>query len=206
MNQVSALASGVVIGLAVSVPVGPMAILCMNRTLEGGIKSGISTGAGATTVLLAYAVTVLLGLRQVEPWLAAHRAALSLLAAALMLLFAYQILQRSIGARRGVPGSRSALTNYASAVAFGSTNPMTCVLLLGAVSVVIGGEVPVGNVLAIVLTGIFLGSIGWWIGFSAVIAALRSRLRNGILRTINRVAAAAMVSFGALSLARATGL
>ena len=206
MDQVSALVSGAVIGLAVSAPVGPMAILCMNRTLEGGIKSGISTGAGATTVLLAYAVTVLLGLRQIEPWLTAHRAALSLLAAALMLLFAYRILRRSTGARHGVRGPRSALVNYASAVAFCSTNPMTCVLLLGAVGVVTGGEVPAGNVLAIVLIGIFLGSIGWWIGFSAVIAALRSRLRNGILRTINCIAAAAMVSFGAISLARATGL
>ena len=73
MIELSALASGTVIGLSIAAPVGPMAILCINRTLKAGMKAGISTGAGASTVHAAYASVVLLGLQQARPLLATCR-------------------------------------------------------------------------------------------------------------------------------------
>lgn len=95
------LTSGVVIGLAIAAPIGPMAILCINRTLSAGIKAGISTRAGASTVTVAYASAVLLGLQQIGPFLATHRPLMGTVSAGLMLLFACRILHRKPGTGSG---------------------------------------------------------------------------------------------------------
>ena len=204
MIEQSALASGVVIGLSIAAPIGPMAILCINRTLKSGLKAGISTGAGASTVHAAYASAVLLGLQQVRPLLATCRPVMSVVSAGLMLFFAWRILSRQARADCG-PDAGSAFRNYASAVAFNSLNPMLLVLLVGAVGVVIGPEPPLGPPASMVLVGVFAGSVGWWIVLSAVTWTLRGRLSLAVTQGINCVAAAGMAGFAALSLTHLVG-
>ena len=83
MLGLSALASGVAIGLSVTIPIGPMAILCIHRTLNAGIRAGISTGAGASTVQVAYTSLVLLGFQHVGPFLSENREVMGLASAAI---------------------------------------------------------------------------------------------------------------------------
>ena len=45
---------GVIIGLFISIPLGPIGMLCIQRTLNRGRKYGIATGLGATTSDLIY--------------------------------------------------------------------------------------------------------------------------------------------------------
>ena len=47
---------GIIIGICVSAPVGPIGILCIQRTLTKGKKVGIITGLGATFSDLFYAM------------------------------------------------------------------------------------------------------------------------------------------------------
>lgn len=204
MIALPALASGAVIGLSIAAPIGPMAILCINRTLEAGIKAGISTGAGASTVHAAYASVVLLGLQQARPLLVSCRPEMSILSAGLMLLFAWRILSRQAASNSGSDAG-SVIRNYASAVAFNCLNPMLLVLLVGAVGVVIGPEPPLGPAVSMVLLGVFAGSVGWWVVLSAVTSTLRGRLSLAVTQGINRAAAVGMVGFAALSLARVLG-
>ena len=42
--------SGLGLGMAVAVPIGPMAVLCMGRTIQSGPMAGFATGLGAATV------------------------------------------------------------------------------------------------------------------------------------------------------------
>jgi putative LysE/RhtB family amino acid efflux pump len=181
-----------------------MAILCMNRTLNAGIKAGISTGAGASTVHAAYASVVLIGLQQLGPLLASCRPVMSAIFIGLMLLFAWRILLRKPAA-----GSRSdtssVIRNYVTAVAFNCMNPMLFALLVGAVGIFVGPEPPLDPAVSKVLVGVFVGSIGWWIALTAVTSALRRRLSVGFIQGINRIAAGGMVSFAALSLTRVLG-
>ena len=204
MAELSALASGAVIGLSIAAPVGPMAILCINRTLKSGIKAGISTGAGASTIHAAYASVVLLGVQQVGPLLASYRPVMSVVSAGVMLLFAWRILRRQPGPNSGSDGG-SALRNYFSAAAFNCANPMLLLLLVGAVGGVIGPELPLSQAVSMVLLGVFAGSVGWWIVLSAVTSILRGRLSLTVTQSINRVAAVGMAGFAALSLAHVVG-
>lgn len=206
MDSITAIFSGAGIGLAITVPVGPMAILCVNRTLNGGLLAGLSTGAGASTVQAAYAGVVLLGLQQVGPFVATNRGLIALFAALLMLLFAWRMLRARPKQPVGSPTrSGSILGNYLSAVLFNSSNPMLLVFLLGSVAAVLGPE-PLDRTRALlVLTGIFGGSLSWWTGLTGLIAAVRTRLSAGTLQGINAAGAAVMIGFSVLALARAIG-
>ena len=53
---------GVVIGLAVAAPVGPIGVLCIRRTLAYGRASGFVSGLGAATADAAYGSVAALGL------------------------------------------------------------------------------------------------------------------------------------------------
>jgi threonine/homoserine/homoserine lactone efflux protein len=201
MTSLSILVSGAAVGLCIAAPIGPMAVLCINRTLTAGIKAGISTGAGASTVHVAYACLILIGFQQIGPVLAANRAVMDLASAALMLLFAWRILRRQLSGSSGADAG-SVVRNYGSAVAFNCLNPMLLVLLVGAIGTIVGPEPAVGRAVSALLLGVFLGSAGWWIVLSFATFALRGRLGLGVLRGINRLSAAGMVGFALLSLSR----
>jgi threonine/homoserine/homoserine lactone efflux protein len=195
------------IGLTIAAPIGPMAVLCINRTLNAGLIAGISTGAGASTVQLGYCSVVLFGLREAAPWLETNRGALSLFGAALMLLFAWRMLRPGPGLRRRRTRLQcgSALHNYVSAVLFNSVNPMLLILLISAVAAVIGTERPEGHTIRLILTGLCLGSMSWWVALSVTAASVRGRLSRDVLRLVNNTAALSLLGFGVIALSRALG-
>ena len=62
MTSTALLCTGLLAGLSIAVPVGPMSLLCIQRTLASGMRVGLCTGLGAATVNVAYAAVVLFGL------------------------------------------------------------------------------------------------------------------------------------------------
>ncbi|MEE3623100.1 LysE family transporter [Nitrospirillum sp. BR 11752] len=60
------------LGLGVAAPVGPMAFLCMRRTLAGGWRLGLATGVGIASGDGVYAGVAALGLTEVSAFVADH--------------------------------------------------------------------------------------------------------------------------------------
>jgi putative LysE/RhtB family amino acid efflux pump len=204
MEQVSLFMSGGLIGLSIAAPIGPMGMLCINRTLASGLTIGISTGAGATTVHVLYCAIILLGLQQVGPWLSENHAVLGVAGGLLMLFFAWRLVRRRPVAREATaPRARSILAAYASAVVFNLSNPLTLVLMTGALASVIGGRPPSPQQVVMLLAGLLAGSLTWFVCLSAGTAALHRRFSDAVRWVVNQAAAAVLVGFGILSLARA---
>jgi threonine/homoserine/homoserine lactone efflux protein len=203
MSNSALILAGAAIGLSVAAPIGPMGLLCINRTLARGVSTGISTGAGASTVQAGYGAVVLSGMHQVGPTLTKYSSTLSLLAAGTMLFFGIRLLmdRRAADSTPGA-GSPSLLLAFGSAAAFNLINPMMLVLLTGSLAAVMGAGFPEGAQTLFVLTGLFAGSIFWWICLSFATAIARRRLDDRILVTVNRASAAAMIGFGLLAAAR----
>lgn len=203
MHTLTLMLQGGLIGLSVTAPVGPMGVLCINRTLTEGMVRGLATGAGACTVQLGYALVLLLGLQQVEPWLDSNAQALSLLSAATMLGFAAWLVLRPgpRTARRCAAGS--VLTAYLSAMAINVVNPVLLALLLGSMTLVLGPDPPAPADMALLLAGLCAGSAAWWLVLNAATALLRHRLNAAVLRAVNQVMAGLLVLFSLPPLARA---
>ena len=60
------------IGIILSAPMGPIGILCVQRTLNNGRESGFFTGIGASLSDLFYCLLVGLGISLVTDFIADH--------------------------------------------------------------------------------------------------------------------------------------
>ena len=195
--------AGAMIGASVAVPVGPMGVLCISRTLTGGMAAGLSTGAGASTVQALYCALLLGGMGQAGPWLDGHERTLGMLAGVLMLVFAWRVLRRPlVRLARGQAPARSLLGAYGTAVAFNLCNPLLVVLLAASVTAFTGPAVPARGDAAWLLAGLFAGSAAWWLCLSGAAALLRARLDHRMLGMVNVAAAAALAGSGLVMLAR----
>jgi threonine/homoserine/homoserine lactone efflux protein len=202
MNHVSPLA-GFLVGFAIAVPIGPMGLLCIQRTLTAGMKIGVSTGLGAATVNVAYGALILLGLGTLSPWMANGSRLLTALGGLFLLWSAVRTLRRTRvtggPVEQAVP---SPLAAYGSAVAFNATNPMAPVLLLALLSPIVGRSVPSPGDALVLLLGMFLAAATWWVCLSAGVALLRARLSPTMLGYVNQAAGLLLTCYGALALAR----
>lgn len=195
--------SGALIGLSVTAPIGPAAILCINRTLARGLPTGISTGAGASTVQAGYCSILLFSMHEAGPWLGDHRATLTLVGGVLMVLLGIRALntQKKVVLERATP-TGSLLVAYVSAVTFSVFNPMTLILLTGALAANLDVQLPKGSEIVFILGGLFCGSIAWWMFLTSATAVAGHRLNDRALITVNRAAASGLIGFGVLAIGR----
>ncbi len=191
---------GIVIGLAIAAPVGPIGVLCIRRTLAEGRTSGFVSGLGAATADAVYGSVAALGLTFVANLLIEGEVWLRLVGGAFLVFLGVRtFLARpaeraaSIG-KSGLPGA------YASTLFLTLTNPTTILSFaaifagLGAVSA--GGDVPSAMLLVL---GVFLGSALWWLVLSGVTGLFRARLSVGGLRWVNRISGTVLAAFGVLA-------
>ncbi|WP_128561049.1 LysE family transporter [Methylobacterium crusticola] len=218
----ASITAGMGIGLAVAAPVGPMGVLCIQRTLSSGFGAGVVTGLGAALVQTTWG-GVVLGCLQTpaSTWTDAQARALSLLSAALLFIFAVRVSRRRMHFRismaligRDLPLVQfrgrarclgSDLTAYfATALMVGFANPLTLLLLSTVMPAL--RSVNAYSDAWLVLTGQFCGALSWWCMLSAAIAALRTYLNNKAVRYINIISGLVLVILAGRAFARAVGI
>lgn len=196
------LARGLVLGFTIAAAVGPIAVLCIRRTLAEGWLVGFVSGLGVATADATYGAVAAFGLTAVTDLLVDWRRALALLGGGFLLWLAWRTL-------RAVPDESRAITNgtrrgladaFLSTLGLTLTNPMT-ILSFAALFVGLGvtGDDAAGA--ASLTAGVFLGSAGWWVVLVSAVAALRSRITPTWLRRINVVSGLAIGAFGAVAIA-----
>lgn len=190
-QMIAALISGAEIGFAVVAPIGPMGMLCIQKTMASSTAAGLATGLGAATVHLAYSTIAVLGLgRLAQTWMQTNTLALGTLSGVTLLWFAVRTHRTGISARRAINIDRVHLTRaYMSAIALGVTNPLTIILFFAA-SHAIASQSAMPSLVA----GVFLGSVAWWIILSTVVAAARCKL-PGVRQPIRKLGATVPWSF-----------
>ncbi|AWM86933.1 LysE family translocator [Microvirga sp. 17 mud 1-3] len=204
MSGMSAFLSGATVGLAITMPIGPMSLLCIQRALGSGALAGFATGLGAATVLVLYTTCAILGL---GPALAAamkdSQVALSIMSAGLLLWLSARVLGRTISLAAPCTDSRGAVSSYCSAVACALFNPLTPVLLAAVLPVVAAPEPSAASTM---IAGVFAASVGWWLIVSGGVAVLRARLSVTVLNLFNKASGLILGALGLLMAANAVQL
>jgi threonine/homoserine/homoserine lactone efflux protein len=93
-------------GLAVAAPVGPMAMLCMRRTLIEGWPNGLATGIGIAVGDGLYALVAALGLASVSIFVQMHESLLHIAAGVFLLYLGLKSLFAQVEPNDAVLGSR----------------------------------------------------------------------------------------------------
>ena len=198
-HYLAALFSGVGIGFTVAAPIGPMGMLCIQRTLASGMATGLATGFGAATVHLAYSAFAVLGLGSLaQPWVEANAAAFGVVSALTLLWFAMRTHRGSIALQETSEIDNVRLARaYLSAIALGFTNPLTVILFLAALH-----AFSTQSAAPPLVAGVFVGSAIWWTVLSTMVANARSRLTPRMLSLSRGFASLMLLGLGTTMLLR----
>lgn len=190
---------GLLIGIALAAPVGPIGVLCIRTTLLKGPLAGFVTGLGAATADAMYGFVAAFGLTVVSNFLLEAQSILGLLGG----VFLIGLGLRAWRARPGdiettAPAKKLGLASgYAMTVGLTLANPATIFTFL-AIFAGLGMAADDRSVVeaAILVFGVFLGSALWWLFLAALSSRLRSRLNQQGMQWINRLSALLLAGFG----------
>ena len=201
------LGKGVILGFGISMPVGPMGILCIQRTLKQGWRAGILTGLGAATADMLYAILAAFGLGMVGECLARYGQILRIVGGILLILFGVRILYTADESKKADNGKgKSFYGLYSTAFLLTFTNPIT-IFMFTALFAGLGVNDPSFNryEAAQLVGGVFMGSCSWYLTLSSVVSILHGRVER-YLPWINRIAAVALIIFGLVALSDGLGI
>ncbi len=190
------IARGVLAGLAISVPVGPVNVLCISRTLTKGRKAGLISGLGAASSDTIYGAIAGFSINIVIGFLIRELFWIRLVGGFLLICIgiAYFLKRpRSLAEQRAESSTHS---DFASAFLLNLTNPTTILSFL-AVLAALGIQYQKAWWLTLlVIGGIFAGAMAWWILLALVSNLFRDRFKDGAMVWMNRIAGLAIGGFG----------
>jgi threonine/homoserine/homoserine lactone efflux protein len=196
--DLSLIGRGVLIGVGIAAPVGPIGALCIARALRYGWRAGFVAGLGAATADACYGAIAAFGLTVVMSHLLDSLGVLRLLGGLYLCYLGLRTMRAAPAtAADTVAGSPTRM--FAATFALTITNPLT---IMSFAAIFAGVGVATNNSrdgIALVL-GVFAGSALWWLALSSGVAAVRHRLTHRALRVINVLSGAIILGFGLMSL------
>lgn len=155
---------GIAVGIVIAIPVGPVGILCIRRTIFDGKLAGLVSGLGAATADAVFGILAAFGVSVVSNLLLGYRDWLRLAGGVFLLYVGATALWAA--PRVGPPPRQrdTLLRDYASTFALTLTNPITIIVFVGIFAGIglSGREATLGRAAALVL-GVWVGSLLWWL-------------------------------------------
>lgn len=189
---------GFLIGFSIAIPVGPVGILCVRRTLAEGQIIGFASGLGAATADSLYGAVAAFGLTFISNFLVDHQTWFRLVGGTILCYFGVKLFWSHLTENSEQPQKKNTVGSaYFSTLALTLTNPAT-LLAYAAIFAGLGmGNVTDSHSRALALVGgVFGGSAAWWLTLSAGVNLLRARCNPERLTLVNRLAGALLLCFG----------
>jgi threonine/homoserine/homoserine lactone efflux protein len=200
--EVSYYLKGLLLGFSIAAPVGPIGVLCIKRTLTGGMMAGLISGLGTAIADTLYGLIAAFGITAVSSLLLKYTIYLRLCGGIFLLYLGYNLLRSRPATNPAQSLSSGNWGNFSSAFFLTLTNPLT-ILSFTAIFAGFGvGDTP-GNykLAAIMVGGVFSGSLLWWLLLSSLVGILRSRFDQRKLWIVNVASGITICFFGLVSLA-----
>ncbi|MCR8849829.1 LysE family translocator [Rossellomorea sp. SC111] len=201
MTSVLLFFKSLMIGVAIAAPVGPIGILCIQRTLTYGKRIGFLSGLGAATADALFGLIAVMGLTMVSGFLLDHQFWIQLWGGVFLLLLGLKtFISQPAVMMLGEPGTNSSVKGFVSVFLLTLTNPMTILAFIAIFGVFrVAGSEDFVTVLTVV-SGVFSGSALWWWGLALVAGWIGSRVGPASLKLINRAAGIVLTIFSVLFL------
>ena len=187
---------GLVIGVAMAIPIGPIGILCIRKTLTNGHTRGMVVGLGAATADSLYAGIAAFGLTIVSDLIASQTFWLRLVGGGFLLFLGIRTFYLK-HKEPAVPTVRKGfMGSYVSSFLVALTNPMT-IFAFVIVFAAFGLEEQLNFISASILViGVFTGSCLWFLGLSYSASLFKKRLNSGGLTWVNRISGGLIIVSG----------
>jgi threonine/homoserine/homoserine lactone efflux protein len=187
---------GLVVGFLIATPVGPIGLLCIQRTLNEGKISGLVSGLGAATADAIFGLIAALGLTfakilvEEQMWFRFFGGLF------LCYLGVKTFLSKPAGQTSSANGP-SHIGNYGSTFVLAFTNPITILVF---VALFAGLRVVSSSThyfsVGLSVAGVFIGSALWWFMLCGAAGILHGKISYGILTWLNRISGIIITVFG----------
>jgi threonine/homoserine/homoserine lactone efflux protein len=204
MDYIYLILSGIIIGLVVAVPIGPVNLICIRRTLAYGPANGFMSGLGAAVGDTVFAIVTGFGLTVIAQLIEGYSSYLELVGGGMLIYFGIHTFMAKVEARLDdklaskEKGASTLFRAMASTFALTITNPAT---LLGFAALFAGlGGLAGGhpNLLsaAFVVIGVAVGSSLWWLALTTIVGLFHASINDHVMELINKGSGIAVVGFG----------
>jgi len=193
---------GLILGFSIAAPLGPIGLLCIKRTLEGGRWRGILSGLGAASADAIYGSLAAFGLATLLEHYTWFHTWMQVLGGGFIIYLGtrFAISKTAVKENGSEPAKAGSGKVYLTTFLLTLSNPVTIFAFLGMFA---GAGVSNGSSAFFLVLGIFSGSMAWWITLAMLTHWLGKRLNGTVLSWVNRLAGVALVGFGIWSVASA---
>lgn len=194
---------GILIGLCISVPLGPIGMLTIQRTLNRGQKYGIATGLGATFSDLVYTIITLFFLSFVLDFIEVHRFLIQLIGSVIVGIFGFFIYSShpSTQPKPNETQKYSLFSDFVTSFGLTFSNPLVLFVLIALFArfEFIGSDTTLFVSIFGILS-ILIGALIWWNILTFFVSRFKNRLNMRELKVINRITGIIIILIGCVGL------
>lgn len=202
-NLLYTILKAIVIGIVISAPMGPVGVLCIQRTLDKGRRAGLFTGIGAAISDLFYCILTAFGLSFIEDFLTRNQNLLQLLGSLVLVAFGAYIFRKNpaTGLHREIDGQSTPRKDILTGFVFTVSNPLIIFLIIGLFArfnFLGSGLMFYHHIAGLVF--IFTGALLWWWTITWVVNKIRAHFNLRSMWLINRITGTLILIFSAVGI------
>lgn len=196
----NSLLNGFILGFIVAIPIGPISILCIKKSLSNGVLAGFFTGLGAATADGFYGAVAAFGLTLVSEFLINQKTPLQIVGISFLLYLGLKTFFEKPSTTTNPDNlkKKNLFWDYFSTFCLTIVNPMTIatfIAVFAGIGFVVSGNYTTASLLTL---GVFLGSTAWWIILSNFMGLLRKKANKKLLTIVNKISGIIIISFATL--------
>lgn len=202
-NLIYTILKAFVIGIVISAPMGPVGVLCIQRTLDKGRRAGLYTGIGAALSDLIYCILTAFCLSFIEEFLTRNQNILQLIGSLVLIAFGAYIFRKNPAAdlRRKTALNTTPKKDILTGFAFTVSNPLIIFLIIGLFARFnfLGKDIMFYHHIAGFIF-IFVGAIFWWYSITWIVNKIRAHFNLRSMWLINRITGTIIFIFSAVGI------
>ncbi len=192
---------GFVIGFSIAAPVGPIGILCIQRTLADGNVQGLVTGLGAATADAIYGLIAAFGLTFISNFLVDQSIWFRLIGGFFLCYLGIRAFSKKPSEQSVSMNNSTALSAYSTTFFLTLANPMTILFFAGVFAGlgIVSKSIHYAEA-SLMVIGVFSGSAVWWVFLSGATGIFRNKINESKLALVNKISGVVILAFGLVAL------
>jgi threonine/homoserine/homoserine lactone efflux protein len=194
---------GILLGFIVSMPLGPVSIILINRTIKRGFLSGFFSGLGLASADTLLAILAALGFTVIIGFINQERLIITVVAGIVVIGVGIKVLMSNPvrDYRKRDKANKSLWRDFYSVFVLSVTNPYTVLIFVAFFSGIhVSGNIRPEQLPFYLIPGVFAGAITWWLALTYFLSRFKKKIRLRAIVRINALGGIVIIIIGVLIL------
>ena len=188
---------GFLVGICASAPLGPIAILVIQKSLSKGRKSGFVSGLGATVADTCYATIAIFDLAFAQRFIDPHKSLILLVGGVVLMLVGASMALKNPLRKKGKDVASVSPRDFGQAVAMAFSNPGAIFVMFTLFAFFgLANDAPHTWRVAPMILSVSAGSVTYWFFMSWLLSRFRNVFKMRTIVWISRITGAIIVIIG----------